>query len=199
MVGCYVEQYCYICFKIIHPVQLKTADFYHIVIARTCCYLIGKTLSYVACQTNIVTCIFQNMISQHGCGCFPITAGNTNHFGICKPPCKFNFGNNGNILLFQIFDNWCFIGDSWTFYYFIGIQNQRFGMLFLFPFYLILVEQLFVVFLYFGQVGNKHIKTLLFCQYGSACSTFSRSKYNDSFHFFFEQNFMKFSKKLSDF
>ena len=91
MVGCDIEKYGNIGLEFGHPVELKTAEFQYVIIITVFSYLQCQTISHIACQTNVQSAVFQNMINQHGSSGLAVTTGDAYHFCIGISTSKFNF------------------------------------------------------------------------------------------------------------
>ena len=88
MVGCDIEQYRDVNFKVEHIIQHKAAQLQNVMVELFGSYLVGKTFTDVAGQSNIHTCVFQDMISEAGGCSFTVRSGYANNPGIGIPACK---------------------------------------------------------------------------------------------------------------
>ena len=82
------------------------------------------------------------------------------------------------MLSFQFLNDRSFIRYSGAFYYFIGLQNQLFSMLFFLPFNIIIIKQFFVFRFYLTHIRNKNIISLFFPQHSCASTAFTSSEYD---------------------
>ena len=88
MVGCNIEQYCDINFEAEHIIQHKAAQFQYIMVEFFSGHLVSKAFTDVTGQSNVHTCIFQDMISEAGGSGFTVRSGYANDTGIGIPASK---------------------------------------------------------------------------------------------------------------
>ena len=78
-------------------------------------HLLGKTLSYISSQTNVIACFFQDVITPHGRGRFAVAAGNANVLGGRIIPSKLDFRNHLNAFLTDGLHDLSFLWNAWRF------------------------------------------------------------------------------------
>src|SRR5690606_150408 len=120
------------------------------------------------------------MISKQGSSGFAISSRYSNKLGFGKTVSKLQLSDYRHMKYFQLLNNRGCRWNSRTFYYFIGIENQCFGMLTLLIWNAIFFQLLFKLAFYRRCLRNKHIIPFGLSKQGCPYSTFSSSKYDNS-------------------
>ena len=175
MIGRDVEQNGNISAKIVHIVQLKTAQLYNIIFMRVLSYLQSQTSSYVSCQSYIISRRLKDMIYQRGGGSFAIAPGDAHHFCVGVSAGKLNLADDVNTFLDGFLHHWRFFRDTRTLDNLVGIKYLFFRMLPLFPFNLAFIEHRLVLVFDGRHIRHKHLKALLLGQCGGTYSAFGCS------------------------
>ena len=173
MVGGDIEQHCHIRLELVHIVELETAQFNHIHIVVLGSHLQREAVAHVASQSHIQPCFPQNVIGEHGGSGLAVAAGDAHHLGIGVATCKLNFADNRNILCGSLLHHWGGGRNARALDDFVGGEHFLFGVLALFPCYLVFVEE-FLVFRCDGaHVAQPHVHTFHFGEYCGTCAAFA--------------------------
>ena len=146
------------------------------------CHLQSQRVSDITSQTDVIASFFEDVINQACRCCFTIRSRNTHHLRMCITTSKFYLTDNMNTLLLDFDNHWSSIRDAWTLNNLISIKNLFFAMLPLFPYYLMIIQQLLILVVNLRHVTNEHVESFFLGQHGSTCAALASSQYNDSLH-----------------
>ena len=55
---------CDVCLEVIYVVELETAELQYVDVMLLCRYLIGVALSYVSSQSDVESCLFEQVVDE---------------------------------------------------------------------------------------------------------------------------------------
>ena len=171
-----------ICTEIVHSIQLKTAQFQHIVIVLLCCHKIGVALSNVASQPHIHSCSLHHIVDEGGSGGLAVAAGNTDLLGGVISSCKLYLGDDMDAPLPEGHNQRSALRNSRALYNLVCIENLGLGMAALFVLNVVSLKSLFKGCANLAAVAQEDIKSLYFGQYSGTYAALSTSKYNNPLH-----------------
>ena len=175
VVGRDVEQHGDVGFKIEHIVELEAAQLDNVYVVMLRSHLICEASADIACQSDVDTGIFQDVVGEHRCCGFAVTTGDAHHLGVGIASGEFNLRDYGDALCARFDDERGVFGNARALDYFVGIEDALLGVTAFFPCNVVLLKTLFVAVGNCAHVRQPYVEAFNLCKYGSTYAAFSAS------------------------